>query len=764
MAVVYHLRNVARDRVREAIDQQLRSEGFVVATTEDLAVDENVPSWSRRPRKEIREITLYEENGWVGIADDQHASTAWGARLSRGFEVPVVKLTGECDHAFYSEAILFENGEQTAQNRVPADAMLDEEGRHRVRPTFLTALVPESREVLESGVVVRELGGEENIEAVGAALGIPRPLVRRWEPADPDLTVVYKYAGRDAATGAPFGIEGELESEADPLGARKQLAALALGLELTDDLAADPLAALLAGVVTKMSGVTRNAIIGGDSEDFELEDDGEDASIDGWTVVSCKSRVSEGEGNAISVLVNGGGTRIGARVGFEADVSLGFGEADVVHGVIVELSGPGLAVLDVETLDAYRPFSDAAEVRLSAKAEREGDALIFRFPELHLERPDEEPALPASKRPPPAEALRQNMQRSVRDMMGVDPSSIKIGAYAPAKRTGEGELRIAVRTLEPPSLSVEYVTLAVREPIRIPALPAWVAPDEQHLETYAARDALVGWMAWDGTWSDVAALAETIVADIAKVALASASGKAAKAKGFEARVRRRGGEELTFKAPVAPSGTDRTWKKIRTELARGADVTISLPRERGREHASISLVHQPHGSNYSDDMAMDRGDLGLPPVILTFMVPRPETETARKDLGEITRRVLARAGESAASLGGFAIAGPRYPMTNGTAFEEMLGLHPHDTDDRNWVRFHVRTPGWAVLAPKQAALPERKPGPRVEVTRLAHATLITATTEDPFAMAVEDLEAVERFVMPALGSEAEIRAILAAKA
>ena len=31
-------------------------------------------------------------------------------------------------------------------------------------------------------------------------------------------------------------------------------------------------------------------------------------------------------------------------------------------------------------------------------------------------------------------------------------------------------------------------------------------------------------------------------------------------------------------------------------------------------------------------------------------------------------------------------------------------------------------------------------------------------------MAVEDLEAVERFVMPALGSEAEVRAILDAKA
>ena len=108
MAVVYHLRNIGRDRVRQAIEQQLRSEGFVVATEESA------------PRKEIREVTFYEENGWVGIADDAHASTAWGPRLSRGFEVPVVKLTGECDHAFYSEAILFENGEQSAMNTVPS--------------------------------------------------------------------------------------------------------------------------------------------------------------------------------------------------------------------------------------------------------------------------------------------------------------------------------------------------------------------------------------------------------------------------------------------------------------------------------------------------------------------------------------------------------------------------------------------------------------------------------------------------------------------
>ncbi len=89
-------------------------------------------------------------------------------------------------------------------------------------------------------------------------------------------------------------------------------------------------------------------------------------------------------------------------------------------------------------------------------------------------------------------------------------------------------------------------------------------------------------------------------------------------------------------------------------------------------------------------------------------------------------------------------------MSDGTAFEQMLGLHSGDA--RNWVRSHVRTPGWAVLAPKQATLAKGKAGPRVELTRLAYATLLTATTRDPFAMTDDDLEAIERCVLPALGS------------
>jgi len=348
MVVVYHLRNIGGDRVREAIEQQLRSERFVVATAEDLAEDESVPSWRRSRRKEIREISLYEQNRWVGIADDNHASTAWGPRLSRGFEVPVVKLAGECDHAFYSEAILFEKGLESATSNVPTDAVLEEDGRHRIRPTFLTVLAPEARQALERGVVVRELGGEENIQAVGAALGIPRPLVRE------------------------------------------------------------------------------------------------------------------------------------------------FGEADVVDGVIVELSGPGLLLLDVETLEVYRPFA-LEEQRLSAKAEREGESLVFRFPDARLDRREDEEVPSASKPPPATESLRQNMRTSVWDMMGVDASSIKIGAYAPAQRAGEGELRIAVRTIEPPSLRVERITLSVREPLRVPVLPAWAkSPNEPDLASYAARDALVG--------------------------------------------------------------------------------------------------------------------------------------------------------------------------------------------------------------------------------------------------------------------------------
>ena len=649
----------------------------------------------------------------LGLAAEEvlrvHRRAAGGRDLRRE------RLAGECDHAFYSEAILFENGLESATSNVPTDAVLEEDGRHRIRPTFLTVLAPEARQALERGVVVRELGGEEDIHAVGAALGIPRPLVREHgKPAEGEITLIYKYAGGGAAAGASFGIAGAIETESDPLGVRKAFAAL--GMEMPELAAGDPMAALLAGVAMKMSSAVRKKIdTDADDEDEDDEDDGS-----GWTVVSSESRVSEDEGNVVSLLVNGGVAT--SEHGSDSRPMSRSSSAKPTSWTASSSSSRAQASCfwmwrRWRCIDPSRRRSSVSPRRRSARV----SPLIFRFPDARLDRREDEEVPSASKPPPAAESLRQNMRTSVWDMMGVDASSIKIGTYVPARRAGEGELRIAVRTIEPPSLRVERITLSVREPLRVPVLPAWAkSPNDPDLASYAARDALVGWLAFEGAWSDVTAAAEGIVSAIAKVALASTSGKAAKAKGFGVRVRLCGreGEELTFEAPVAPSDSDRSWTKVRAELARGADVTFSLPWEREKQHASITLVHQPRGSNYRDDDDADDDDLG-PPVVITFMVPRPDSEAAREELGKIARGVLERAGASAGSLGGFAIAGPVYPMSDGTAFEQMLGVC--GGDDKMWVRSHVRTPGWAVLAPEHATLAKGKPGPHVERRAFAKA-------------------------------------------
>ncbi|MBS2019708.1 MAG: hypothetical protein JST00_42995 [Deltaproteobacteria bacterium] len=746
MITVFHLRNVSRAQVVGAITQQLRSEGFapIDADSGDEAARE----------KDVREVVVREEAGWIGVADDPNASTAWGPRLSKGFAQPTLKMCGECDHAFFSEVVLFDDGRETARNDVPADAVHGDDGRHRIRPTFLASLVPDSRAAIEAGVVVNRLGGEENIAAVGAALGIPRPLVREWrmddEPPDPTIvTLRFRYGGPEAKPGEPFGIAEPLDTERDPLGVRGMLAQLGLGEDAgegldVEGLAGDPMAAMLGGLLGKLAGKLQA------SADGALDDDD-----DGFVIVESRARPDEDRsiGDAPSLTVNGGHGRVGRPVPLDVDVSLGFSSATRMRGVVVELSGSALPLLDLEgtPMTAARAFSN--EEPIMARAERSGDGsgLVYRFPGVVLETEahdaSEEPQLSA------AEALRQRMRSPLGGMLAVDPARITLRVSPPGILPGEGELRIGVRTEEPVTAAFERLTVNVGEALRVPPIlqDAPLLEHREHdLAEYANRDVLVGWSAWEAEWPDVADLVEQLARELTTLALLD--DRFAK-QGFEARVVVRGGEHLSFPAPVVVDGGER-WTKIRREIEHGADVALEILSLRGRG-PSLKIVHQPTGSNYFESPE-DRGDDRAPPVVVSFVVPRPEQRERRIELGATVRRALERAGEIAGSLGGFATCGGGH-VDSGTPFEAILGTYVAARHVA-WLRSHTRIAGWAILAPKAAALAPASSSV-CSRTALSHGTLVTAAVDDPFAIGTEELEAVEAAIAPGLGTADEIAAV-----
>lgn len=186
MVTAIHVKGASLDDVAELVEAHLAGEGYAPGAGECTPVD--------RFDTSVREIILASQGGFVSLVDHPFADTGWGEPLSEGLGRPVLTLSGECDHAFYSDITVHVGGAVAAASKVPADAVLGPDGRHRITPTFLADLVPEAREALAAGVVVSPLGGEENLVAVGELLGIPRPLVRSsWdgEPAPEDRRIVF---------------------------------------------------------------------------------------------------------------------------------------------------------------------------------------------------------------------------------------------------------------------------------------------------------------------------------------------------------------------------------------------------------------------------------------------------------------------------------------------------------------------------------------------------------------------------------------------
>ncbi len=632
-----HARGATREAWIEAVVAFLAEEGFT--RVEDVASTD--PS--------LRRIRLYASGGWVGLADDPEADMPWGEHLSKVLGVPVVAMSGECDHVFFSEVKLYEDGAELQASSVPEDAVLEDDGTHRIRPTFLASLVPAAKRKLEAGIVVNELGGEENMLAVGEALGIPRPCVSPYDEQSGDVVLVFRDDHAD-------------EEERDPLAGLRKALMKSFGAELE---------ALAVRRATP-------ALSGGSSS--------RESSIVGRTY------------------------RI--RTTFEYD-----GPA-AAKGLVVELSGD-LELFDPPELEVVLEVAGARP--FVAKAKKLSGRRRYTFSKLEID----------------------------------GPTTVIVSAPSHLRKEGQGTLTIRASTVDPPDLTdTNTIELEIEPKPHVPIVPSFArgAGDVTHyVQAYGKRDLAVGWIAFDGKWSKVKAVAQRIAARVAETIL-----EVTDAKAMSARVLQNG-KYLTFRAvrienkPAAGS----PWARIQKALAAGADVELytgepfTAPR--------VEICHRPTGSNFGFP-SVARTDRSCPTIVLAWSVPRPASPAGAKALAELGRWALEEAGATAGNLGGHATA-------QGVELQGAFHEVPYDTLAQTregavttgWLRTHARTPGWAVLLPKLAGKKLAKTVPaRVKRTKLAEGVLVTSTAKDMFTYEAKASAAMERYLLPAFGTRDDL--------
>jgi hypothetical protein len=770
MITTIHARGVSRTAVVQQIKQRMEEEGYV----EDPAA---VPTGSPFETG-TRQILIVEEGDWISLVDHPFATTSWAERLSRGLATKVVELAGECDHAFYSDAKLYDSGQSIGASRVPADAVLEDDGRHRIRPTFLGAIVPEAKAALEAGIVVNPLGGEENVAAVGEAMGIPHPLVHPSYPFVEDtnaeaggknLRLTFRQVKEPAAdvellpAERPFDMAAMMSELAKSLGTSLEASGITIGED---------------GVPVFGAMLQRQVLAGG----------GEDA------VAELEASMPEAEDQTAIAFFLSVGPRNGIEGaecgGFTIDVSLA-STALSAKGIEIDVWGDGLALLDpIDELATFPISLTGADAGASVRAKAEivkgegREIRRFRFPDVALVVSDKQRAKAAKPLP-----LGIQGAFNLGFMVGQeDKARICFDASSTLPRPGQGDIHVTVRLAEAEAArpegrallleATEKATLEVRASARRPVLPSFArasAVDSHQLEEYASRKALNGWVGFAAPWSDVAVRVTPMIQDLVKM-LREVSGLGL----GNLLVRTEGGETLQFETGKNSGGSplltrrDATWAKLEAELMKGAEVVIDdtdrwsaehrgivcIRDGKGEEERAITSVSLSFGHRRPRKNAFDE-PMDEVRVFLQWSITRPVDAKRVERVADVSRSIVLAAGHIAGNVGGFVTTGSYASSSYSTTpYEELLGLRMV-AYKQTWCERHVRTPAWCVLAPPRAAteLAGRETPARLWTTRTTHGLLICSGAADPFVYGARDAEAVERFVLPALGTADEVAAV-----
>lgn len=763
MVKTTHLRAPLADVVA-ALDAALAPDGY---TPSDVTLpprvvplgDGETITLSPEVPPDMRRLVVAERDGWVTIADDPFATTDWGARLSAAFAgAPVIVLEGECDHAFYSRVVVYEDGAATRASTVPEDAIHGDDGRHRIRPLFLAEHFSGARDALERGIVVNKLGGEENVRAVADALGLPNALITAHDE-EGDGRVARLYAFDGARAPRPDPQAAMQNALAALLGGATGLGDL--GLEATA--ASDLFAELARGFVPGARG----------EEPLGLH-----------APLSSKESGHVGDAHR-----------------FHTTFRLAGPHGTRARELTIRVRGTGLGCFEVSTITIASRGSDLSTA-LDVTPRREGDALVAQATDIELSIA--EPLDPDLDALPSGERGRRAMNMMRATPFGEDPAEIVVYLTGALTREGAGKVEIQADavTADGQTLSATSTNRIEVEPaLRVPVLPSPLDDEARAhlthaLQTYAGRAHANGWLAFDRPWPEVGELVTAMARDLCRALvemrrsdprpervvleegadegeIAAALDRGAEVfvagpprmrvtrdddcmrfdvveetpgagAGFRADVLCKGGERLDFAAPVDVGGAgDATWRRVVAELERGADVSLAFgPYD---DEVRVEVVHQPEGSNcFPDPASAGRA----PRVQIAWSCPRPNGDASRATLGELARDLFSRAGRAGGHLGGVAFAsgqpvrGPSFELP----YDDLLGDRARATESA-WLATHVRSPGFVVLVPAGATRSVAAPRDGVERVDLEHGALLVSRAADPFSYGDADAEAMERAVV-----------------
>lgn len=678
--------------VLTALEERLGSEGLIRAPAPPPRVVEFPDGRTMTLGPEIprgmRCVLLVETAGWVTIADDPFAATDWGALLSSVEEAPVFTLEGEADHAFYSTIVVHERGEVAHRSQVPDDAVLEEDGRHRIRPRFLAAYFPEAAAAIDAGIVVNRLGGEENVHAVAEVLGLPNGLL---SPDSDGVTVHYfvidpaRAPERGPNVSGLSGLLGKLAAEAG-------VDLAALGFSDPEALVAsfgEPTAMPL-----ELHAPLSGSSVGFLGDAFQTHTTFRIAGGGGASAAGLSMRVrGAGVFDVTEVRVRGsGGTELTADLEVEG------------HDRVARLP----SVVFTQTADADRKgrFDDPAEVVVYLSG------TLVAVGEVQVEIASETTADDGTR-----------LEATAHFDLTVKPAP---------------RVPLLPRSVDPALLATRHFDMEAYA--QRSCFCGWTAFDRPWSEV---KDVAIG------AATDLLRSLGDVVRDEPTVPSGDDdalcfSDEAPPAPGFRASVLRKGGESLEFAAPLEP-GSD-AWTRILEELTRGADVTLTAGPF--RRETRIEVSHQPEGSNYfpsSDPEQIAR----FARVVVAWSCPRPSNERTGAAMAALGTAVLARAGNVEGHLGGVVFASGRPLLRPDFAmpYEAIVGRRG---DEPRWFESHVRSPGFRVLVPAKAARRLGSPTAAIVRTPLAHGILLASGAANPFAYDAADAEAMEREVLPLL--------------
>jgi hypothetical protein len=400
-----------------------------------------------------------------------------------------------------------------------------------------------------------------------------------------------------------------------------------------------------------------------------------------------------------------------------------------VRGVVLELSGPALALLDVERMDGWNARRTPPAGEWSVAPSPRGADLVFAFPD-------------AAPRP-----------------------TSFFGARLQARGRKEGRAKLIVRARAGAGDAVVKETEVVVEAApRWPILPELgearrLTPhDARFAKSYNRRDFAVGWLAFD---AEFASVRETFVAlaEEAAAAVLAATGASS------LRVSLRRGD--SFPTALLDVGGAGGGGFFRRALGRGADPWkpiwellevegIAELRAADGDTGTLKLAHQPRGPTVMP-IGQRTGPAAVP-LEMGWSVARPESADARRAFAAFMDRAVRTAATRAEAIGALATAqGASFdPPYDPLPYEVLARLHGA-CSGRAWAREHVRSPAWRVLVPSgaRARVPRAErdgeaQGYRVDEVRAGW--LVSAAADDPFSLKRTDLEPIERLLVGVAGA------------